>query len=229
MSASLPDWIDRTRKAVDVASNDVLNRAELDAVARVRDDLEGLLTQLRPLAQAAALGRGEWWDGYEVPGDLASAMRAAASKQEQRELDRAVRLLSTFKTAAQAQMIERWRTHVTARAAGAAELRGLVDYLGGSEDVTFDADHLNRLLGDVARSQGRVPTPEVVEALEEALRLLAVLEQLLPPHVRTFLGAALRGGAPLESLTPAVTSWLEQRGISAQFRILPGPPAASNA
>jgi hypothetical protein len=227
VTAALPEWITKTREAVDLASNDVRKSAELDAVIKVKEDLEAQLQHLRPLGEVAALGRVDWWDGYDVPIELDTALRSASSKPDQRDLERASRLLGNFRSGVQAQIVERWRNHVTSRAAGAGELQGLVRFLGQGGGLDFDADHLNQLLGAVARSQGKVPTPEVVGALEEALQLLTELERLLPPQVRSFLGAAVRGGAALTALTPELLAWLGQRDLVSQFRVVPGEPVGN--
>lgn len=221
---AVPRWISDAREAVEGASDAVRSRAELEAVSRVADELQAQLEQLRPLAEAAALGRGTWWRGYDVPGELAAALAKAAQRQDQRELDRATRLLSGLLRGAQVQILEQWRAHVQSRIAGAGELQGLVQYLAGADDLDFDADRLNQLLGSVARSQGRVPTADVVHALDEAMALLAQLERVLPEAARRLLGAAARGGAPLTALTPELLRWLEQHGVALQLRIVPGRP-----
>jgi hypothetical protein len=84
---------------------------------------------------------------------------------------------------------------------------------------------LREAIGVVQQLSHMPPTIEGLRRLDAlATRVPQVLSDLVgdDPSVRSFAERVGSGGAPLEALTAEVRSWIESRGLSRAFMIVPG-------
>ncbi|MEV4712616.1 hypothetical protein [Micromonospora sp. NPDC049374] len=222
--ADVTTWIRETREAVDQASDSLLLQADLDAFGQFDEQLEDALRELTALAQAAVLGRGDWWAGVDATPDLWTQLRSAQSELDKRQLGSVVNLLNRLRTQARDAVKDGWSTYVASRAGNALELRDLVRALAGVEGLEDVAPKLDAALGDLARLQRKPPDADSVRVLAEVTELLALLEQRLPPAVKGFVSAATQGGAALDLVNDDVRNWLVDNNALYNFRVVPGRP-----
>lgn len=222
--ADVTTWIRETREAVDQTSDSLRLQADLDAFGQFDEQLEDALRELTALAQAAVLGRGDWWTGVDATPDLWTQLRSAQCELNKRQLGSVINLLNKLRIRARDTVKDGWSTYVASRAGNALELRDLVRALAGVEGLEDVAPKLDETLGHLARLQRKPPDADSVRVLAEVTELLAILEQRLPAAVKGFVSAATRGGAALDLLNEDVRSWLVANNALHNFRVVPGRP-----
>ncbi|MGH4027276.1 MAG: hypothetical protein ACRDRV_22125 [Pseudonocardiaceae bacterium] len=219
-----PTWVEETRRAVDQASNVEQARSEFDALTAVHEELDNALADLAELGQAAAVGRGSWWVGIDIPPELGTELSSAPDRLDRRQLAALVRQLSRLRTQARQSAQAAWNDHVAAQAGDADELRHLVQVLAGAGGLGEAARGLDEALGRLARLHKQLPDAHAVVVLSRVVELLDELERRLPIAVKAFVSAAAHGGASLELLDAEVRDWLVRNGALYNFRIMPGRP-----
>lgn len=217
-------WIRETREAVDQASDTLRLEADLDALGQFDEQLDDALQELTALAQAAALGHGDWWTGVDAKPDLWTQLRSAQRELNTRQLGSVVRLLNELRSQVRDAVRDGWGNHVASQAGNAVELRDLMKALAGVEGLEDVAPRMDVALGHLARLQRKPPDAGSVRVLAEVTELLALLEQRLPAAVKGFVSAATRGGAPLDLLDDDVRNWLVDNNALHNFRVVPGRP-----
>lgn len=222
--AEATTWIREAREAVDRASDSLRLEADLDALGQFDEQLDDALRELAALAQAAALGRGDWWNGVDAIPDLWAQLRSAQRELNTRQMGLVVRLLTEFRSQARDAVREGWSHHLASQAGDAVELRDLVKALAGVEGLEDVASKMDDSLGRLARLQRKPPDADSVAVLSEVTELLALLEQRLPAAVKGFVSAATRGGAGLDLLDADVRKWLVDNNALHNFRVVPGRP-----
>ncbi|WP_200211349.1 hypothetical protein [Micromonospora coerulea] len=217
-------WISETRGAVDQASDTLRLQADLDALGQFEEQLDDALRELTALAQAAALGRGDWWTGVDAIPDVWTQLRSAQRELNTRQLGSVVRLLNGLRSQVREVVRDGWSNHVSSQAGNALELRDLVKALAGVEGLEDVAPKLDEALGHLARLQRKPPDADSVRVLAEVTELLALLEHRLPAAVKGFVSAATRGGAALDLLNDDVRNWMVDNNALHNFRVVPGRP-----
>jgi hypothetical protein len=226
MSRSIT-WIDETREAVDRASNLVRAQAEFERLEEAEKELDDALGDLSALHAAANLGRGTWWPGLDAPPDVCPELLSLQEDLGPQRVRSVLSKLATHRSRLGDAVRMAWREHITSRAGDAGGLRELVQVLAGADGLADIAHSLDEALGRLAQLQkaGRgttLPDAKAVQALNDAVDLLDVLEKRLPAAVKAFVSAAARGGASLDLLDAKVRAWLVENGALNNFRIVPG-------
>ncbi len=222
-------WILETRVAVDQASGTLRLEADLDALRQFDEQLDDALRELTALAQAAALGSGDWWAPVDPTPDLWTQLRSAQRELDTRQLGSVLRLLNGLRSQVREAVRDGWSDHVASQAGNALELRDLVKALAGVEGLEAVAPRLDAALVHLARLQRKPPDADAVRVLAEVTELLTLLEQRLPAAVKGFVSAATRGGAALDLLDDDVRSWLVDNNALHNFRVVPGRPQDGNS
>lgn len=220
-------WIDATAQALVLAKDAKEAQRQMSGLEEIRDDLATLLDDYRALAAGAAVVLPLGWEGKFPKPQLASALREAATASDTRPLNRSVLGLKDFKTDVKTSLVEWWAQYAADRLGNVFELRVLATTLSEVEGVVDLSRRLETILGETARTQGKIPSRRSAELLQEAETVLAELKQSLQPEsVRRFLSAVARGGARLDQFSPDVADWLNSHNAQVSFKIVAGAPVA---
>lgn len=218
-------WIAEAASAVSLARNAEEAQKQAELLAEAKAELGRTLLHFQDLQQSAVVVRTLHWEGRMPSPELSRDLGQALQTLDSRPLSRVQRSLDQFGQDVAASLKEHWRRHATGRLGDFADLLTLSETLSGVEGIAEVSQQLGATLGELTRSQRSLPTSQSVQLLAKAERLLEQLESSLKPDgVRRFLTAVARGGAPVDSLTSDVTTWLADHHSLDRFRIVAGPP-----
>jgi hypothetical protein len=168
------------------------------------------------------------WQGRSPRPEVFSGLKEAASLQP-RPLEQLTRALDVYVREVRDDLMKVWSAHAASALGNVEELQVLANVLRAVEDVADRSTALERVLGELARTQGRLPTDESIRLLAEAQARLTELEASLQPSaVREFLAAAARGGASVELLTADVLQWIRAHRALRNFRVMVGAPGGTS-
>lgn len=196
-----------------------LARAFHDEAGRAREAIEALTE----LDEADVLG--DLPDTAAVAIDAARALLAQQTTEHLNRAREAYRYLRSQVEGVRATAASVWTAHREANP------RPGIDetYLNQLARAGFDVAAIE---STVAKSEGRLELlghrvipqngeraewDRHVTLLRDASRDIA---ELAPPELRAFLSAAVGGGASVESLTPEVLRFLNDRGLAASFKVV---------
>ena len=122
-----------------------------------------------------------------------------------------------------------WRElvdHKVPQRQGLDNLAEIFRQLDASSSLAIELKQAVATAEQLAGAQPSVAALERLDAVAERIPFL--LRDLVGDDagVRAFAEKLARGGAPLESLTPEVTRWIEAKGFQQSFKIVPGEPEA---
>jgi hypothetical protein len=204
----------------------------LDAVKKATSRLE---TQVRELSDVARAARQAGFappivDSEGVISGLAKLRdqlgRGAFDRESaQVALDALQKLVHRANDAIAAG----WRQYVVSRLPTPEGLLELARTFIQVEGASTHAQRLRIAAIAVQRVVQQRPTREAVTRLDALSQEIPELLQYLvgeDVEVREFADQLARGGAGIDTLTPAVVEWMHDKGFTNSFKILPGPPAS---
>jgi len=226
MSKTMPTWLTEASVAVTEATNAAEVQRQIESLTVTRTAFAEHLKELRRFAQADALGRKKWWDGYVPNPELFKDLKQSSKILQPRAIYSLTLGLVAYSPAIKAELINGWRAYAGDRMGNVADLQQLAGTLADVDGVADLARRFQEVLGQLGRLQDQVPTQESLALLDQAEQHLAILEAALQPEdVRRFLSAVARGGAALDLLTEDVRTWLHQHGAKRNFKVIAGAPA----
>jgi hypothetical protein len=218
-------WIAAADGAVRLAKNANEAQQKIDYLEEAERDLSRLIAEFRTLSVGAAVVRPFGWAGREPSTELARDLTTAAATFDSRALALVIRDLDHFKTEVRSALIEAWGKHAAERIGDVSELSVLANALSAVDGVVDLSRQLQITLGELARIQHDVPSPQAVALLKKAEETLGRLEESLQPDaVRRFLSAVGRGGASTALLSKDVIDWLASHNALGSFKIIAGSP-----
>jgi hypothetical protein len=217
-------WLEETASALGLAKNATETQAQINGLDDAKATLGRLIDEFRQIAGGSDVARMAGWEGIPPSPDLPDDLREAAESLDSRPLNRVVRGLERYKVDVRTALVECWQHYAADRMGNVGDLQVLAQTLSQVDGVADLSRGLESILGELARTQGALPSERSAELLREAeAKLRALEESLQPESVRRFLSAVARGGASLELLTPDVTTWLRAHRAR-NFRIVAGSP-----
>lgn len=221
-------WIDAAGKAVALAKDAGEAQRQFARLDDARKDLSHLIGEFLRLAEAIAVVRPLGWEGRFPSPDLVKDLAAAGGTLGERPLARSIQGLERFGSDVDTAVKTRWGSYASEALGDVSDLTSLTETLSEVDGISDLSEALGKALGDLARTQGSLPSAASVALIAAARSSLQQLEDSLQPEsVRHFLSAVARGGASIE-LTPDVLDWLRSHGALAGFRIVAGPPVVAH-
>lgn len=222
-------WIDAAGEAVALAKDADEAQRQFALLDDTRSDLAQLTAEFRRLAEAIAVVRPLGWEGRSPNPDLVQDLAEAGATLGERPLARAMKGLERFRSDVDAAVKARWSAYASEQLGDVSDLLSLSETLSEVEGISGLSESLRNALGDLARTQGSLPSAASVALLTAARTTLQQLEDSLQPEsVRLFLSAVARGGASIENLSSDVLDWLSSHGALGRFRIVAGPPVGAH-
>lgn len=222
-------WIAATdsalRSAVDVAEG----QRQISNLQVAAASLPELVADFSAIAEAASVVRPLGWDGRSPSPEVRTSLRQAAETLDNRPVTTALRGLERFRSDVKADLTSFWRRHASERLGNVGDLQVLAGTLKEVEGVAGLSGQLESVLGELARSQDKVPTRRSLELLSDAESVLRELQESLQPEaVRVFLSAVARGGAAVGLLSGDVLAWLNSHNAIGSFKIVAGQPSEAS-
>lgn len=169
---------------------------------------------------------------------LAAACREAAELMRRdnsgpQDLPRTLRRIGEVGSEASVTARDAWRDFIDGLMPGLESLNDLAEMLGQIRADRLQAANLRRGVTDLRALSRRLPgesAPEQAAAAMAAIR--AALTALLGDsdadndEIRHFIEAVARGGAHVQTVTPAVRDWMVRIGVEDSFKIVAGRPAS---
>lgn len=222
-------WIYAAGEAVALAKDADEAQRQFALLDDARSDLSQLTAEFRRLAEAIAVVRPLGWEGRSPNPDLVQDLAEARGTLGERPLARAMKGLERFRSDVDAAVTARWSAYASEQLGDVSDLLSLSETLSEVEGISGLSERLRNALGDLARSQGSLPSAASAALLTAARTALQQLEDSLQPEsVRLFLSAVARGGASIENLSSDVLDWLSSHGALGRFRIVAGPPVGAH-
>lgn len=226
---SSASWIESARRAVDLARDADEAQRQVTVLDDSEAELAGLVATFQRLADAISVIRQAGWDGRSLSADAARDLREAADNLGERPLIRSIRALERFGAEVEIAVKARWRAYASEQLGDVSDLASLSETLSEVDGIAVLSQGLGTTLGNLARSEGALPSKASLALLADAKSSLRRLEDSLRPEsVRSFLSAVAQGGSPVHLLTSDVLEWLSSHDALTKFRIVAGPPAASH-
>lgn len=218
-------WIGAAAGALRRALNSAEAQSEIKNLEDAAARLPELIEVFRTIAEAAEVVRLQGWDGRSANPDVRTALRQAVESLDNRPVNTALIGYERFRSDVTADLTQFWRQYASERLGNVGELQALAGTLSAVDGLAGLSTKLEAVLGELARSQDKLPSTRSAELLSDAESALEQLEKSLrPDSVRRFLSAVARGGAPIESLTDDVTGWLASHNALHGFKIVAGAP-----
>lgn len=222
-------WIAATdsalRSAVDVAEG----QRQISNLQVAAASLPELVADFSAIAEAASVVRPLGWDGRSPSPEVRASLRQAAETLDNRPVTTALRGLERFRSDVKADLTDFWRRHASERLGNVGDLQVLAGTLKEVDGVAGLSGQLESVLGELARSQDKVPTRRSLELLSDAESVLRELQESLQPEaVRVFLSAVARGGAAVGLLSGDVLAWLSSHNAIGSFKIVAGQPSEAS-
>jgi len=234
VTISLGDIANEVTLAVDRLSHRDDLRATLRSLVGIEEASDALLERLLALGECVSAGRQAGF-APESPdiADGVSRLTTLAAQLEAGEIDRefaqkALDAVSALIREADESLMEAWRDYIAEQVPSPKGLVVLAETFQGVQGATAAARELLTATRSVQALLNQRPSPVAVRTLAQLSSIIPSLLQDIvgeEPQVRQFADELARGGASIKTLTPAVVSWMREKGFGGSFKVVPGRPA----